>query len=139
MSKSIYDSLYRQNTCTPSIATNPVFDPYQSTGTPCVDAEKWAEAERQRRLLEHVMQGNRDRSFLPTPEIRPKTTLRFKNVVFVVRVEGFVLDFFEDEKDIHPDEMRLLGITYPEEHAKIKEAWMYAWKDLQAVRAFEND
>lgn len=138
MNKSLRDVLYGQNTCTPPIVTNPVFDPYLSTGVPSVDAVKWTEAEHHRRQIEQIMQEN-NRGFIPTPEIRPKTTLRFKNVVFVVRVERFILEFFEDEKDIHPDEMRLLGITYPEEHAKIKEAWISSWKDLQAVRAFEND
>lgn len=67
-----------------------------------------------------------------------KSTLRFKGVVFVITLEKEILQFFEDEKNISSDEMRLIECTYPEEYKRIKEAWMKAWKDLQASRAFDE-
>lgn len=74
------------------------------------------------------------------PTARQETrTLRFKDVVFTVYIPDKVMDFFENDKAITRDELRLLEITHPKEHAKIKQAWMTAWKDLQALVAFEKD
>lgn len=67
-----------------------------------------------------------------------KSTLRFKGVVFVITLEKEILQFFEDEKNISSDEMRLIECTYPEDYKRIKDAWMKAWKDLQASRAFDE-
>lgn len=67
-----------------------------------------------------------------------KSTLRFKGVVFVITIEKEILQFFEDERNISSDEMRLIECTYPEDYKRIKDAWMKAWKDLQASRAFDE-
>lgn len=66
-------------------------------------------------------------------------TLAFKGIIFTAYLSDNVLEFFEREKDITRDELRLLEIAHPEAYSKIKQAWMTAWKDLQALNAFEKD
>lgn len=67
-----------------------------------------------------------------------KRTLRFKGVVFVVTLEDEIVEFFEDEKNISTDEMRLLEVAHPKEYKRIKDLWIKAWQDLQASRAFDE-
>lgn len=49
------------------------------------------------------------------------------------------MEFFEDDRHVTRDELRLLEVAHPKEYAKIKQAWIAAWKELQALNAFEND
>lgn len=93
-----------------------------------------------RKAFEEIQrQIDLNRVINPTKKITlTRRTLRFKGVVFVVTLEDEVVEFFEDEKNISTDEMRLIEVAYPEEYKRIKEAWMNAWKDLQASRAFDE-
>lgn len=96
------------------------------------DSSRKAFEEMQRQIDLH-------QAISPTKKITlTKRTLRFKGVVFLVTLEDEIVGFFEDEKNISTDEMRLIEVAYPVEYKLIKEAWMKAWKDLQASRAFDE-
>lgn len=79
-----------------------------------------------------------ERVIIDPPTSRNRT-LRFKDIVFVAYLPDEVMEFFEDERNITRDELRLLEIAHPKEYSRIKQAWMTAWKELQALNAFEND
>lgn len=130
----------------------------RGTGNPFSDWERWKKVsapmpmpvsdkkgivwdmDSSRKAFEEIQrQIDLNRVINPTKKITlTRRTLRFKGVVFVVTLEDEVVEFFEDEKNISTDEMRLIEVAYPEEYKRIKEAWMNAWKDLQASRAFDE-
>lgn len=73
------------------------------------------------------------------PPTSRNRTIKFKEIVFTAYLSDEAMEFFEDERNITRDELRLLEIAHPKEHSRIKQAWMTAWKELQALNAFEND
>lgn len=66
-------------------------------------------------------------------------TLKFKDIVFTAYLPEEVMQFFEDDRDVTRDELRLLEIAHPTEYSRIKRAWTNAWKELKALEAFEKD
>lgn len=79
-----------------------------------------------------------DRMIFDPPTSRNRT-LKFKEVVFVVYLPDEAMEFFEDDREVTRDELRLLQIAHPTEYSKIKKAWTNAWKELKALEAFEKD
>lgn len=79
-----------------------------------------------------------ERVIIDPPTSRNRT-LKFKEIVFTAYLPDEVMEFFEDERNITRDELRLLEIAHPKEYSRIKQAWMTAWKELQALNAFEKD
>lgn len=73
------------------------------------------------------------------PATSRNRTIRFKGIVFTVYLSDEAMEFFEDDRHVTRGELRLLEITHPKEYAKIKQVWIAAWKELQALNAFEND
>lgn len=73
------------------------------------------------------------------PPTSRNRTIKFKEVVFTAYLSDEAMEFFEDERNITRDELRLLEIAHPKEYSRIKQAWMTAWRDLQALNAFEKD
>lgn len=109
------------------------------TPRPDIKAREWE------RLMKEIMNT-------PTPTttttgtkviVDPPTsrnrTIKFKEIVFTAYLSDEAMEFFEDERNITRDELRLLEIAHPKEYSRIKQAWMTAWKELQALNAFEND
>lgn len=68
-----------------------------------------------------------------------KRTLRYKGVTLLIVLENEVMEFFEDPKNITPDELRLLNLTFPKEYDKIKQEWCNQYLRLQATKVFESD
>lgn len=66
-------------------------------------------------------------------------TLKFKDIVFTAYLPEEVMQFFEDDRNVTRDELRLLEIAHPTEYSRIKRAWTNAWKELKALEAFEKD
>lgn len=104
------------------------------------DSNRIWDTEHSRKAYEEIQrQMNRQSAMTGAAAITlTKRTLRFKGVVFVVTLEDEIVEFFEDEKNISTDEMRLLEVAYPSDYKRIKSAWMDAWKNLQASRAFDE-
>lgn len=73
------------------------------------------------------------------PPTSRNRTIKFKEIVFTAYLSDEAMEFFEDDKHVTRDELRLLEVAHPKEYAKIKQAWIAAWKELQALNAFEND
>lgn len=73
------------------------------------------------------------------PPTSRNRTIKFKDIVFVAYLPDEAMEFFEDERNVTRDELRLLEIAHPTEYSRIKKAWLSAWKELQALNAFEND
>lgn len=73
------------------------------------------------------------------PPASRNRTIKFKEIVFTACLSDETVEFFEDDRHVTRDELRLLEVAHPKEYAKIKQAWITAWKELQALNAFEND
>lgn len=73
------------------------------------------------------------------PPTSRNRTIKFKEIVFTAYLSDEAMEFFEDDRHVTRDELRLLEVAHPKEYAKIKQAWIAAWKELQALNAFEND
>ncbi|UTC25402.1 hypothetical protein P7_212 [Pectobacterium phage vB_PcaM_P7_Pc] len=73
------------------------------------------------------------------PPTSRNRTIKFKEIVFTAYLSDEAMEFFEDDRHVTRDELRLLEVAHPKEYAKIKRAWIAAWKELQALNAFEND
>lgn len=73
------------------------------------------------------------------PPASRNRTIKFKEIVFTACLSDEAMEFFEDDRHVTRDELRLLEVAHPKEYAKIKQAWMTAWKELQALSAFEKD
>lgn len=135
--------LYGTGTGIPAdIANTWISDPFKPNEFDWEEAKK--ELQR-RRLQEIINQGapwNKVINTLPEPPDPPKMrtrTLKFKDVTFVVVLLDETMEFFEDDKTITRDELRLVQVTYPMEYDKIKKSWTAAWKELRALEAFEKD
>lgn len=79
-----------------------------------------------------------DRIIVDTPTSRNRT-VRFNGITFTAYLSDEVMDFFEDERNLTREELRLLEVTHPKAYSQIKQAWITAWKDLKALEAFEKD
>lgn len=73
------------------------------------------------------------------PPASRNRVIKFKEIVFTAYLSDGAMEFFEDDRYVTRDELRLLEVAHPKEYAKIKQAWISAWKELQALNAFEND
>lgn len=73
------------------------------------------------------------------PPTSRNRTIKFKGIVFTVYLSDEAMGFFEDDRHVTRGELRLLEVAHPKEYAKIKQVWIAAWKELQALNAFEND
>lgn len=73
------------------------------------------------------------------PPTSRNRTIKFKGIVFTVYLSDEAMEFFEDDRHVTRGELRLLEVAHPKEYAKIKQVWIAAWKELQALNAFEND
>lgn len=73
------------------------------------------------------------------PPTSRNRTIKFKEIVFTAYLSDEAMEFFEDDRYVTRDELRLLEVAHPKEYAKIKQTWISAWKELQALNAFEND
>ena len=111
------------------------------------DYSRWEEAKRelQRKRLADILNSNppwKGAGMIAETDDKPKSrtrTLKFKDVTFVVSLFDATMEFFEDERMITQDELRLVRVTYPEEYEKIRKSWTHAWRELKAIEAFESD
>lgn len=79
-----------------------------------------------------------DKIIVDLPASRNRT-VRFNGITFTAYLSDEVMEFFEDEKNLTREELRLLEVAHPNAYSQVKQAWMTAWKDLKALEAFEKD
>lgn len=79
-----------------------------------------------------------DRIIVDMPTSRNRT-VRFNGITFTAYLADEVMEFFEDERNLTREELRLLEVAHPKAYSQIKQAWMTAWKELKALEAFEKD
>lgn len=70
-------------------------------------------------------------------DIPKKRSLSYKGLTFFPQLKDDSMEFFE-EKEIKEEEIQLLEITFPEEHIKLKKAWMDVYLLKIASEAFDN-
>ncbi len=70
-------------------------------------------------------------------DIPKKRSLSYKGLTFFPQLKDDSMEFFE-EKEIKEEEIQLLEITFPEEHVKLKKAWMDVYLLKIASEAFDN-
>lgn len=75
----------------------------------------------------------------PLPDPEETYALRFKGQIVIVRLPKGLSDFFADTTAVTIDEMKFLEIIHPEQHKKIREAWIAARIRDSAEKEFDND
>lgn len=103
-----------------------------------IKAQEWERFMRER-FMREVMNDPTGTKVIVDPPTSRNRTIKFKEIVFTAYLSDEAMEFFEDERNVTRDELRLLEVAHPKEYAKIKQAWIGAWKELQALNAFEND
>ncbi|AFH21085.1 hypothetical protein CL97_gp201 [Cronobacter phage CR9] len=148
MTEKTYQQVFSSSNLYDSGTGSGQIDPTWLTGPSMnTDFSRWEEAKRelQRKRLADILNSNppwKGAGMIAETDDKPKSrtrTLKFKDVTFVVSLFDATMEFFEDERMITQDELRLVRVTYPEEYEKIRKSWTHAWRELKAIEAFESD